>query len=95
MRAMISTQFKQRLRGLAHHLKPVVIIGNQGLTDAVQLEIEQALLTHELIKIRVNAKDKSERRTMIHQICEERDAKLVQTIGHLAVIYRKSEEKKE
>ena len=80
-----------QLRRQAHHLKSIVIIGNKGLTSAVQLEIERALLAHELIKIKINA-IKSERQKMIAKICQQRRAETVQTIGNIAVIYRKNEQ---
>jgi RNA-binding protein len=76
------------LRGLAHPLKPVVIIGQHGLTAAVQTEIEQALTFHELIKLRVNAEDRKQRETMIQTILETSRASLVARIGHIAVLYR-------
>lgn len=89
-----SETFKRMLKSQAHHLKPVVIIGNKGLTEAVQLEIERALFDHELIKVRVNAEDKAARKDIIEKICQARNASLIQTIGHIAVLYRENEEKK-
>lgn len=88
----ISTNLKLELRKQAHHLKPVVIIGNNGLTEAVQLEIERALLAHELIKIKINAGDKDERLGMITTICDERQAELIQIIGRTATIYRENDD---
>lgn len=79
----------QRLRAKAHTLKPTVIIGNNGLTEAVQLEIDTTLSAHELIKIRVNAPTKEDREAIIAAICTEQQAHRVQAIGHIAVIYRK------
>ena len=85
----LSSAQKQRLKGLAHSLHALVIIGNHGLTEAVQAEIECALEAHELIKIRVNAATKEDRQAITEAICQERDAALVQTIGHIVVIYRR------
>jgi RNA-binding protein len=85
----LSSAHRQRLRSKAHALKPIIIIGNQGLTPAVHLEIERALEDHELIKIRVNAATREDRQEFIQAICEERQAELIQTIGHIAVIYRR------
>jgi len=84
---------KRKLKAQAHHLKPIVIIGNKGLTESVQLEIERALFDHELIKIRVNAEDNAARKAMADEICRARDAELINIIGHIAIIYRKNEEK--
>lgn len=81
---------KQQLKGQAHQLNPVVLLGQHGLTDAVQQEIEQALLDHELIKIRIPSIDRDERSRLITEICQARQAELVQAIGHIAVIYRKN-----
>lgn len=89
---LLSSQ-KQRLRQRAHALKPVIIIGNHGLTEAVQNEINRALDDHELIKIKVNAETREDRQMMINEICEIQHAELVQSIGHIAVVYRKNEEK--
>jgi RNA-binding protein len=82
-----------RLRGEAHKLKPVVIIGSNGLTAAVHQEIELALESHELIKVRVNAKDRTARKTMINQICEEHKAEEINQIGHIVAIFRRAERK--
>lgn len=80
------------LKQQAHHLKPVVSIGNKGLTDAVLLEIDQALNAHELIKIKV-ALPKDDCITTISTIINTQDASLIQHIGHMVVIYRKLREK--
>ena len=79
----------KRLRKKAHTLRPVVIIGSNGLTEPIHLEIERALLDHELIKIKVAANDRDTKRAMIQTICERHEAELIQAIGNVAVIYRK------
>lgn len=84
---------KRQLKGQAHKLKPFVIIGNHGLTEAVHNEIEQVLNDHELIKIRINADTREDRREMTTAICEQHGATLLQTIGHIIVIYRASQKK--
>lgn len=89
----LSPRQRQFLRGLAHSLKPVIIIGQQGLTPNVKNEIDQALDHHELIKLRVNAEDRQQRRRMIETIAAEANADLVTTIGHIAVLYRPNPEK--
>lgn len=81
---------KKTLKGLAHHLSPVVITGANGLTSGVQEEIEVALTAHELIKIKLNASDKSERQTMRDEILSAHDAELIQEIGHTITIYREA-----
>jgi len=88
----LSNIVKKQLRKKTHELHPIIIIGAKGLTEAVQLEIERALLDHELIKIKVHYGDRKEREEIIKTICETRDAELIQKIGKVAVIYRKNED---
>jgi len=87
----LTSQQRQQLRALAHALKPIVLIGNAGLTQAVQLEIYRALEDHELIKIKVAGADKTLRKKMIDEILAEQAAELIQAIGHVIVIYRQSQ----
>lgn len=84
---------KQRryLKGLAHPLKPVVMIGNSGLTPNVLSEIEQALSHHELIKVRVSGQERADRKQMLDQIAEQTGADLVMVIGHIGGFYRPAE----
>ncbi len=84
----------QHLKALAHNLDPVVMIGDKGLTDAVIKEIDINLTAHELIKIRVLGADRDFRSTLINEICEKTNSLLVQHIGKLLVIYRKSDKNK-
>ena len=76
---------KQRryLKGLAHPLKPVVMIGNAGLTENVLAEIENALAYHELIKVRVSGQEKADRQQMLDEIAKKTGADLVMVIGHI------------
>lgn len=76
------------LRTKAHALKPVIIIGNAGISDAVINETNLVLETHELIKIRVNAEDKQQRREMTDKIISLTESVFVQLIGHVAIVYR-------
>jgi len=86
---MTLTNKQQRyLRGLAHSLKPVVTVGNAGLTDAVINETDSVLETHELIKARINAETKADRENMVKEMIDQTEAALVQIIGHIAIIYR-------
>ncbi|MCK5355075.1 MAG: ribosome assembly RNA-binding protein YhbY [Methyloprofundus sp.] len=83
-------QLKQ-LKTKAHDLKPVIMIGQAGLSEAVAKEIELALDTHELIKIKIRA-EREERKLIQQQICTETHAELIQSIGQVVVIYRKKPE---
>jgi len=79
------------LRAQAHSLKPVVLIGGAGLTDNVINEINHALEDHELIKVRVNADDRDDKKLMIEQISRQTESEMVQTIGHIGIFYRQNE----
>jgi RNA-binding protein len=89
--ALTSTQ-KRHLRALAHHRKVLVIIGAAGVTDALTDELDAALAHHELVKVRVNAPDRAARENMIDTLLERTGAVLVQTIGHIATLYRPAEQ---
>lgn len=84
----LTPKIKQQLKAKAHKLKPVIMIGNNGLTDAVNKEIDRALHDHELIKIRVQTNDRDVRREVINEICKVNQAELVQIIGSIGVVYR-------
>lgn len=81
---------KKILKARAHALKPVVITGQNGLTESVINEIDLALEHHELIKVRINANDRVERLAMSAEICERLSAEIIQSIGHIIAIYRRS-----
>ncbi|MCU0233692.1 MAG: ribosome assembly RNA-binding protein YhbY, partial [Thermoanaerobaculales bacterium] len=84
---------RRHLRGLAHHLKPVVLMGQHGLKDTVLSEIDGALTHHELVKVRVAGEDRDERASTIEAIVAATGADLVQTIGHVAVLFRRNPKK--
>lgn len=83
---------KKLLAAQVHQLKPVVMIGNKGLTDAVQAEINEALEAHELIKIRIAGGDRDYRETIMTTVCEHQGAILIKKIGHIFAIYRQRKE---
>jgi len=84
----LTSAIRRELKSLAHHLEPVVIIGDAGLTPAVLREVDVHLRKHELIKVRVAGYDRDARAQMINTICETHDAAPVQHIGKILVIYR-------
>ena len=88
----LSTKDKRALRARAHHLNPVVSIGAAGLSDAVLAELDRALDSHELVKLRVAADDRVQRKALVEDLCRRAQAELIQRIGHTAVIYRKRPE---
>jgi putative YhbY family RNA-binding protein len=75
-------------RAEAHHLDPVVMIGNDGLTPAVRKEADAALSAHGLIKIRVQGDDREAREAVYQQLCDELGAAPIQHIGKLLVLWR-------
>lgn len=79
---------RKHLRALAHHRKVIVIVGQNGLSENVIGEVDNALARHELVKVRVNAGDREERQSMIETIAEQTHSEVVQTIGHIGVFYR-------
>lgn len=82
------------LRGQAHDLKAMLQVGGKGITDALIAEVDAALEHHELIKIKVAADDREQRDAMIGDIATRTGAALVQRIGHVAVYYRPSTERR-
>ena len=89
----MKSDLKKQLRAKAHALKPVVITGQAGVSEAVLNEINLALDHHELIKVRVNAEDREQRKELSGQIVAETGAELIQSIGHIITLYRKNPDK--
>ncbi len=83
---------RRELRARGHTLKPVVSIGNAGLSAAVLRELELSLEHHELMKVRIGGAEREQRRQMIAELCKHLDAELVQAVGHIALIYRERRE---
>lgn len=79
------------LRTLAHPLKPVVIVGQSGVTKAVLDEITSSLEHHELIKIKMHDAEREERSAMIKHVLQVTQAELVQVIGRIGIFYRRGE----
>lgn len=75
-------------RAAAHHLDPVVQIGNEGLTPAVVAEIDKSLKAHGLIKVRVFSDDRGAREALLADIAGRLDAAPIQHIGKLLVFWR-------
>lgn len=75
-------------RSLAHHLDPVVLVGNEGLSAAVVKELDAALTAHGLIKVRVFSDSRDDRATLLAEMAERLAAAAVQHIGKLLVLWR-------
>jgi RNA-binding protein len=79
---------RRHLKGLAHPLKPVVLLGNAGLTDAVVAETGRALEDHELIKVRLPGLEREARDAALQALADRTDSQLVIRIGHVAVLFK-------
>ena len=90
----LSEPQKKYLRGRGHDLKPLIMIGDSGLSQSVLAEYETTLAHHELIKVRVRVGDRNARDKIIDTLCQTSSAELVQRIGNIALIYRDNPEKK-
>lgn len=90
----LTTKQKQYLKGLAHDLKPVVMLGQHGLTEGVLAEIDAALNHHELIKVKVSAADRETKKLIVDAIVRETNAVQVQVMGNVLTLFRPTEEKK-
>ena len=90
----INSAQRSELRAKAHLLHPVVMISEKGLSATVLSEIERALESHELIKIRVFGADRTQRDKILEEICSKSGAHTVQHIGRILIIYRKARQRK-
>jgi len=85
---------KKYLRGRGHALKPLIMVGDAGLSESLLAEYESTISHHELIKLRVRAGDREARDAIIDKLCKDSSATLVQRIGNVALLYRANPEKK-
>ncbi len=88
----LSNNQLRHLRGLAHALKPVVMVGQHGLKESIITEVDIALDVHELIKVKISVGDREARDEIIQQIVDRSSAELVQRIGNMAVLFRRNSE---
>ena len=87
MAQSLSAALKRHLRALAHHLKPVILMGAKGLSEALIAELRLALDRHELVKVKLAAEDHEERDAVIEALTAATGAALVQRIGNIAVLF--------
>ena len=80
----------KQLRAIGHKLKPVVTIAGNGLSQSVCSELERALIDHELIKVKLAAGSRENRAALAQELCDRTGASLVQSIGNVVVILRRS-----
>jgi len=87
----ISDKIKRELRAKAHHLNPVVTIGDKGLSKPVLKELSIALDAHELIKVRIHSDDREEREKIMSEIVTSLGATSINHIGKVLIVYRRNE----
>jgi RNA-binding protein len=93
MSSSLSNPQKRYLRGLAHDLKPIIMVGAKGPTDTLIAELDAALERHELIKVKFAAEDRETRDAWIEQLIEKSGASLISRIGNVAIVFRRSKDK--
>lgn len=89
---MLSSKEKKALKAKAHHLKPVILLGNKGLTKAVIEEARLTIKKHELIKVKIGQTDKDERSSLLQTLTSALDCDLVQHIGNIVTLYKERED---
>ncbi|HEY5852222.1 MAG TPA: ribosome assembly RNA-binding protein YhbY [Lysobacter sp.] len=95
MQTVLTAAQTRFLRGQAHDLKAMLQVGGKGVTESLIAEVNLALEHHELIKIKVAAEDRDARDAMIDDIALRTDAALVQRIGHTAILYKPSQDRRQ
>jgi RNA-binding protein len=88
----LSEKQRKYLRRLAHPLKPIVMLGNAGLTEAVVAELDRALNDHELVKVSARVGDRKTRAATLSALATQTAGELVQQIGNVGVFYRRRKE---
>ncbi|PTU73953.1 YhbY family RNA-binding protein [Pseudomonas mangrovi] len=86
----LTQEQKKQYKSIGHHLKPVLIVAEQGLTEGVLGELERALNDHELIKVQLRITEREDRQAMIAELCTQGRCDLVQSIGKVALLYRRN-----
>lgn len=91
MQTPLTSKQKKFLRGLAHSIKPVVQVGKNGLSDPLVQEVDRALASHELLKIKV-AGDRDERDQVGSALAERLQAEIAGTIGGVVILFRRQDD---
>ena len=86
----LTQEQKKQFKSIGHHLKPIVTVADNGLTEGVLAELDRALHDHELIKIQLRLAERDDRKAIIDELCQKSSSVLVQSIGKVALIYRKN-----
>jgi len=86
----LTQEQKKHFKSIGHHLKPVVTVAEQGLKENLMAELDRALNDHELIKIQLRIAEREDRQAILTELCQQSSSILVQSIGKMALIYRKN-----
>jgi RNA-binding protein len=86
----LSQAQKKAFRSIGHHLDPVVTVSENGASDGVLAELERTLTDHELIKIKLALPERDDRRAMLDEMVQASGAEKIQTIGKMALLYRRN-----
>lgn len=86
----LTNEQKKHFKSIGHHLKPVLIVAENGLTEGVQAELDRALNDHELIKVQFRITERDDRRAVIDELSKIGRCEVVQIIGKMALVYRKN-----
>ena len=86
----LSSEQKKAYKRIGHHLKPVVIVSEQGASEGVLAELDRALNDHELIKIRITVGDRDTKQALIDELCQASGAELVHVIGKMVILLRRN-----
>ncbi|MCF7201762.1 YhbY family RNA-binding protein [Pseudomonas oligotrophica] len=86
----LTNEQKKQYKAIGHQLKPVLIVAENGLSEGVLAELERALNDHELIKIQFRLAERDDRRALMDELCQAAGCELVQSIGKMALVYRRN-----
>jgi RNA-binding protein len=81
---------RRRLKRIAHHLEPIVLIGDHGISETLVAETQRALKDHELIKVRIHSGDREARQALANELADACEASIIQSIGKVTVLFRKN-----
>ena len=84
----ISNSRKKYFRSIGHNLKPILTIAQKGITENIKKELNRALTEHELVKVKLLTSDRTEKKKLSYEICNEFGAECIQSIGHIILLYR-------
>jgi RNA-binding protein len=87
----LTSKERKELRGKAHHLKPIVLIGKSGLSEAIVSEVNDSLEHHELIKVKFGD-FKDQRKELSEQLATTCSAQIAGVVGNICILYRKRKE---